>query len=134
MRRGRMTLQASNPNLAEHDCGWAEVHRIDATLKLGRGHLYVTHDARTGDTAASHEDRPDGPVENDVWLGELRSLRLEAGDALQEGRYQLRLEANGQDLRVDLSDWQAVGPSEGSVAVRSADGVLPAILEELGGE
>ena len=130
-----MTVQASDPSTSrQHDCGWAEVHQLDAALKLGRGHLYVTHDARTGDTAVSHDDSPTAPVESDVWHGELRSVRLEGGDGLQEGRYQLRLEANGQDLRVDLSDWQAVGPAEGSVSVRSADGVLPAILEELGGE
>ena len=129
-----MTLQASHPSTSQHDCGWAEVHQIDAALKLGRGHLYVTHDARTGDTAASHDDRATGPVESDVWHGELRSVRLEGSDGLQEGRYQLRLEANGQDLRVDLSDWRAVGPAEGSLSVRSADGVLPAILEELRGE
>ena len=129
-----MTLHLSDESTSQHDCGWAELHRTDATFKLGRGHLYVTHDARTGETAASHDDRATGPVESDVWMGELRSLRLEAGDALQEGRYQLRLEANGQDLRVDLSNWQTIGPSEGSVSVRSADGVLPAVLEELGGE
>lgn len=129
-----MTNQTPQAGTAHHDCGWANIHRVDGSLKLGRGHLYVTHDARTGETAASHDQAATGAAESDVWLGVLDSLRLEAGDALPEGRYRLRLEANGQDLEVDVFGWQAVSPSKGSVSVRSADGVLPAMLEELGGE
>ena len=124
------------PSGMERDCGWVELLPADRDDAIARGHLFVT-------LAAAPQPAPGvglgargqlDPVES-RWRGRVASLRLVQAEALNAGgRYRLRFESNAQTVLVTVSDLDAGDENGGAVSVVSADGELPAMLLEVGGE
>lgn len=115
----------------DRDGGWVEVMREGEEDAIARGRLVFTElpsdfpfgeqrtlkDARLGD-----------------WRGRLDPLSpLEGYGPPPPGRYVVRFEQNSEELLVDVEEPQKQG-EEMFAEVGSADGRLPTVLLELGGE
>ncbi|MFN8638597.1 MAG: hypothetical protein U0360_03875 [Dehalococcoidia bacterium] len=128
------------------DCGWAELVRAEDGQVLGRGRLMIYRDAATS-AAVAHVERQ-GAAGDDLWRGQLDDTHLgdAVGDDLDDllGQRRLRVEfpdarsadgprAAGQELTIEVVRVHGLASRQAVLDVRSTDGVLPAMLTELGG-
>jgi hypothetical protein len=115
----------------QRDGGWVEVLREGENEAIARGRIIFTElppDFPFGEQRMGKDPRMGD------WRGRLDPLRPSEGmEPPAPGRYVVRFEQNGEELPVYIEGAQRQG-DEAFAAIGSADGQLPTVLLELGGE
>jgi hypothetical protein len=115
----------------ERDGGWVELLREGESEPIGRGRIVFTE--LPSDFALGMERTVKDKRMGD-WRARLDPLTFNEGTApASPGRYVVRFEQNGEELAIYLEEPQQQG-DEAYAEVGSADGQLPTVLLELGGE